>query len=470
MSMPDAAHPIARLLTEGGDARIVIDPATGLNRYFASPYPRDIVAYASSTANDISSDAFDHLLHEPPIGDYAAALDDARGRIRAAYALPADTDIVFAASGTDLEYVALAVAGAGPITNILLGADEVGSGCVHSAHGNYFAEATPLGVTTTAGAPVPGLGDRVAMADVPVRDGNGKAMASTAIIAAMDRIINEAREAGRQSLIHAVHGSKTGLVLPHLDDLDRLLEQHRGHCRLVIDACQARITSQSLADYLAREAIIFLTGSKFMGGPPFSGFAVLPPNLAGGLAPLPEGFATIFRRAEWPDRVAGRTTLPDSANPGLVARLHAALFELTRFQALSYATVERVILTFHAAVRAAIIEPLGVRRIAPYPTGEAAEADHLPIEMRTLSTLDISSIARTFDDAQALQKRLALAGVRLGQPVKCVALAGGGWGGTLRIGINMPQITALAAMAEPDCAAALDRDMRAIADAIRSAL
>lgn len=470
MTQPDATHPIARLLTQGGDARIAIDPATGLNRYFASPYPRDIIAYASSTANDISAGAFDQLTREPPIDDYAAALDEARGRIRAAYALPTGTDIVFAASGTDLEYVALAVAGAGPITNILLGADEVGSGCIHSANGCYFAEATPLGVPTAAGAPVPGLGERVAMADVPVRDGSGKAMLSESIIAAMDRIIGEARRTGRQSLIHAVHGSKTGLVLPHLNDLDQLIAQHRGHCRLVIDACQARITSRSLADYLARGAVVFLTGSKFMGGPPFSGFAVLPPGLADGLAPLPEGLATIFRRAEWPDQVAGRTALPDSTNPGLVARLRAAMFELIRFQALPHATVERVILTFHAAVRTAIIGPLGVRRIAPYPTGDAAEADHLPIEMRTLSTLDISAIARTFDDAQALQKRLALAGVRLGQPVKCVALPEGGWGGTLRIGISMPQITALAAMAEPDCAAALDHDMRAIADAIREAV
>ena len=60
-----------------------------------------------------------------------------------AYGVPDDVAIVFAPSGTDLEYVALAcVAGRAPAgTNaVLLGADEVGSGCIHSAHGLYFAE------------------------------------------------------------------------------------------------------------------------------------------------------------------------------------------------------------------------------------------------------------------------------------------------------------------------------------------
>ena len=41
-----------RLMTEGGDARLVLDEATGLNRYYSAPRPSDVLAYASSTAND----------------------------------------------------------------------------------------------------------------------------------------------------------------------------------------------------------------------------------------------------------------------------------------------------------------------------------------------------------------------------------------------------------------------------------
>src|SRR3546814_8664929 len=104
-------------MTTGGDARILLDPGTGLNRHFAAPRPSGVLAYASSTANDISAEAFAHIdrvLGELApggtldAGAYAAHLERLRRRIRAAYAIPADVEIVFAPSGTDLEYVALA--------------------------------------------------------------------------------------------------------------------------------------------------------------------------------------------------------------------------------------------------------------------------------------------------------------------------------------------------------------------------
>src|SRR6188768_3641621 len=46
------------LLSSGGDSRITLDPETGLNKYLSGPYPRTALAYASSTANDMSRAAF----------------------------------------------------------------------------------------------------------------------------------------------------------------------------------------------------------------------------------------------------------------------------------------------------------------------------------------------------------------------------------------------------------------------------
>ncbi len=167
----NALSAAAKAMTQGGDARILLDPETGLNRYHSAPRPSDVLAYASSTANDISADAFAHvetmLPDLAPGGEltpqgYATHLEQLRRRIRTAYGIAPDGEIVFAPSGTDLENVALAcVAGkaAGGTHNILLGADEVGSGCIHSAHGRYFAEATALGIETKPGEGVPGLDD-----------------------------------------------------------------------------------------------------------------------------------------------------------------------------------------------------------------------------------------------------------------------------------------------------------------------
>lgn len=470
---------VETLLTQGGDARIGLDPETGRNRYHSAPRPSDALAYASSTANDISRAAFRHVRSvldeigaDPSPDVYARRLEALRARIRAAYGVDEDVAIVFAPSGTDLEYVALAcVDGLAPegISNILLGADEVGSGCIYSAYGQYFAGETALGHPTRAGDPVPGLGGAgVGLIDIPVRDAGGRVRTSADIAAKMEAAIAAATADRRHSLVHVVHGSKTGLILPHLADLDERQARHGADLTLVVDACQARITAAAVADYLARGAILFVTGSKFMGAPPFSGFALVPQALEQGAAPLPSGFATIFRRAEWPADWPGVEQLPDGVNLGLLLRLEAAIFELERFQALADADVERVILAFHAAVRAEIVEQLPIRRVAPYPPGESEEADTHPVEMRTLSTLDLSAIGggASFEDAQRWYKAMVGRGVRLGQPVKCVHLPDGAWGATLRIGLAMWQIADRAMMPDDALAAAFAADMTRIREAI----
>jgi hypothetical protein len=457
----------AELMTTGGDARIVLDPVRRQNRYFSAPYPQDVLAYASSTANDISADAFAHVTGLTA-QDYAAGLDDLRGRIRRAYGISDDVEIVFAPSGTDLEYVALACVAdrEARLHNVLLGADEVGSGCIHSAHGRYFAKETALGVAVEAGQPVAGLGERVTIEDVPVRDALGHAFTSACI---RDRIEQDMEGAGdAHALVHVVHGSKTGLILPLLDDIDDLIARHGERMTLVVDACQARITSAAIADYLARDSIVFVTGSKFMGGPPFSGLALVPRVLAEHAPALPEGFANIFRRAEWPAGWPGAELLEDSANSGLLLRLEASVFELERFQRLSIERVTRVVLAFHAAVRAAMVDRLGGRRMAPYPPGHRAEADDHPIEMRTLSTIDFSRRPGRLDFEEAVRIHRALVdrGIRLGQPVKCVKLEDRRWGATLRLGLSMPQVVTLDRFGDAELEARLAADIEAIASAI----
>ena len=471
----------AELMAQGGDGRIVLDPRTGLNRYHSAPRPSGVLAYASSTANDISAGAYAHVAArlaelggELSGASYAAELEGLRGRIRSAYRLSANTEIVFAPSGTDLEYVALAcVAGRAPCGthNILLGADEVGSGCIHSAHGRYFAETTALGIATAPGEPVPGLdGVLVDLADIPVRDSEGRVRRSADIAARMDEAVAVGKAASRHTLVHVVHGSKTGLILPSLADVDALLDAHGEDITIVVDACQARITSAAIGHYLARGAIVFVTGSKFMGGPPFSGFALVPPQIAARAKPLPEGLATVFRRPEWPADWPGAKILPDCANLGLLMRLEASILELERFQGLDRADVERVILAFHAAIRAGIVDKTPAHRLAPYPPGDREEADSHPIEMRTLSTLDLSEFngGASFDDAQRWHKALLDHGVRLGQPVKCVRMAGGRWGATLRIGLTMWQVADRCRLSETALARAFEEDMARVRVALES--
>ena len=477
---------LADWMTRGGDARIVLDPQSGLNRYHSAPYPRDVLAFASSTANDLSADAMAFLENEFASGaaklesgeDYAAYLDVLRSRVSAAYRLPTGTDIFFAPSGTDLEYVALlAVAGRKPngIANLLLGADEVGSGCIHSAAGRYFANETALVANVKPGQDIKGL-PPIEMGDFPVRNPEGEAFDSESLTGQMETAIADALAAGRYPLVHVVHGSKTGLVLPHLDDIDRLRSRFGDDVAFVVDACQARITTQAIHDYLARGIIVFLTGSKFMGGPPFSGFALLPSGMVASTAPLAAGMESVFRRAEVPVGWAGADALPHSGNAGLALRLSASLFELERFQQLSIERVTRVVSAFNQAA-GRLADQLRARKVAAAPAEDAADEQEHPIEMQTLVTLDLchdgaAAVSRTldFDAAVAIHKAMTADGVRLGQPVRCVKLADGRWGATLRVGLSMPQVVRLDGVGDAEMAEWLQSAMDRIAAALEPRL
>lgn len=452
----------------------MLDSATGTNRYFSSPYPREVTSYASSTANDISAAAFEHVCERLAEGvpSYGERLAQLRERVLAAYVPGTDADVVFAASGTDLEYVALAaVAGRGVsgTHNILLGADEVGSGCIHSAHGRYFAGETARGIPTVAGAPIEGLSD-VTLTDVPVREPDGTARDSAGIAELLDAEIAWACDEGRHALVHVVHGSKTGLILPGNRELAMLIRKWGSQASFVIDACQARIGRDAVRSYLELGCILFVTGSKFMGGPPFSGFAILPAGFSNSAHLLPSGLTNVFRRAEWPASWPGADVLADEENPGLALRLEASIFELERYRALPRETRSQVIAAFQFAVTDQLVEPLGLHRVMPFHPEEAQRGLIHPTAMQTLVTLDVGQLpgAETFADAQVLHKALVDHGIRLGQPVKCLVREDGSWGATLRIGLSMPQVVELAAAGPDAMQAKLKADMSKIANGLRA--
>jgi len=477
-------------MTDGGDERILIDPVTGLNRYFTAPRPQNLIAYSSSTANFISAPAMAEVQRrmldiapgfvlEPPA--YARALETLRTRLRKSWQIPPSVDIVFAASGTDLEYVGLATAsrpGLAGIDNILLGIDEVGSGCIHSASGCHFAKMTPLGHTVEAGRPInAALAASIRLVDVPIRSDKGQPLASEDVLLDIAAMVTAAIAGGRQPLIHVVHGSKTGLVLPSITHIDALRRRFGDRVSFVVDACQARISRDMVSAYLSRGCTVFLTGSKYMGGPPFSGFALIPQIVTERSGALLDGFDRIFCRAEWPEHWRGRSTLPDRANLGLLLRLEASIYELELYHRLHPAEIKRSIDLFEEEI-GTLTRRIGARRLTPIGLSENEGQHVLPLEIRTLATIDLSEIDPRYDYDFARRLYLALAGhdhdqtikdlfaVRLGQPARCIKMADGRYGGTIRIGLSMPQMVAFAAMDTATLRRRLAEDMFHIANRI----
>jgi len=59
-AMAELFAPLDRLLAAGGDSRLAINPASGLNEYGCQPSPcPDTLSFSSSTASSISQRAYD---------------------------------------------------------------------------------------------------------------------------------------------------------------------------------------------------------------------------------------------------------------------------------------------------------------------------------------------------------------------------------------------------------------------------
>ncbi len=351
--------PAEALMAQGGDQRLAVNPATGLNHYGCSHRPRPwAITFASSTASSLSERGFGgaevarlRLAAAAFNGHAGAALateaQAVREGIGSHYGLQEDprtagSEVVLAASGTDCELLALAMAGAGAaVSNILVAPEETGTGVPLAAAGRHFADDTSGRQRVRKSDPIAGFGNGTKVLPVAIRDDSGRMRDPAAIAGECLRLAQAEHAAGRHVLLHLLDLSKTGLLAPSpaaIDALQASLDAPRpsGRFDVVVDACQARVDPGHIRDYLARGWMVMITGSKFFTGPPFCGALLLPHNVAHRLLAeaLPAGLAAYSSRADWPPRVPAGRHLPDTVNHGLVLRWQAALAEMRAFQAV----------------------------------------------------------------------------------------------------------------------------------------
>lgn len=349
------AFPTERLLTMGGDSRLPIDPATGLNRYGCSPSPRPWAhTFSSCTATSVSEIGFrtaercrQRLIAAVSQDDFEEAILDHSESIRRAILrrlqldLPG-TELVLTSSGTDAELLALYFAcgnSDAPITSVVLAPTEVGSGTVPAAAGRHFDSLTPLGRPARPGAPVTGLpGERLELLQIPVRREDGAVIAAPELDAVIEETVRDRCEAGGIVLLHLVDSSKTGVGGPSVELARALSERYPDQLTVLVDAAQMRLSRQALRHYVECGFLLLITGSKFFTGPPFSGGLVLPPGMASRvdrLPPLPSGLADYTSRSDFPRRWRGLTHgIPLGANVGSLLRWRAALWQMEAFYAV----------------------------------------------------------------------------------------------------------------------------------------
>src|SRR5579859_6834904 len=206
-AMAELFAPLDRLLSGGGDPRLTVNPASGLNEYGCQPFPcPDTVSFSSSTATSISQRAYDRAQHAREAllqsaisvgieAAFDARIEAMREELKAWLGLSrTPVDVVFSPSGTDAQLQALFLARAllGPaLTTVVVAADQTGSGTVNTARGCHFSAATANGSTVRKGEPIAGLAACVDSIALRLFDDQGQPCPQTAsdalVFAAVER-------------------------------------------------------------------------------------------------------------------------------------------------------------------------------------------------------------------------------------------------------------------------------------------
>jgi hypothetical protein len=212
--------------------------------------------------------------------------------------------------------------------------------------------------------------------------------------------------------------------------------RHRfgANLEVLVDACQFRLSSESLRAYLNHGFLVAVTGSKFLTGPVFSGALFVPPAVAERLRGriLRPALKPYSARADWPaDWLAGRG-LSDAANFGLLLRWEAALAELRAFRALNKADIADFVARFAEAVQARLVddplfEPLPTRPLDRRAISASGAWDAIPtifpflVREHAGASASFLSLAMAETVFRALMKGGLDDGarIRLGQPVLC---------------------------------------------------
>lgn len=364
---PSHYSPLERLLTAGGDTRLEIVPQTGRNRYECCPRPCDATPFGSCTSSTISSRGYTAAqeVHRIICGapdsrqasyEFASFVQQ---RLSELLMLPANVDVALAPSGTDAELLALALAlaaggGRRPVVNIVVGPSEVGSGTPLAAACCHYDRLVPSGACVQVGSTIDAqLASRVDVRTVDLRTPAGDMLSESEIDAAVIELFLEANDADAITLLHIVAHSKTGVHAPSLSCVDRLA-QSSDDVIVVVDAAQGRFSRRGLRDVLQKGYLVMFTGSKFYGGPPFSGALLVPRALRPEhrqIDRFPVGFADYFTAAEMPETwTSVRRELPVEPNLGGLLRWAAALAEMEAYYAVPNEARLRVLRFFEAEV------------------------------------------------------------------------------------------------------------------------
>jgi hypothetical protein len=346
-------RPVDELLASGGDARLTLSLHSRENSYGCTPFPRPaLIDFASSTASSISVQAYERVkqakseLVERCLRDGAeeaceAAMASARQSLLATLKLEdSATQVIFSPSGTDGQLHALFLAKSlfhGPLSVIVSGSDQTGSGTAQTCKGQHFSQTTARGCEVEKGGTISGLGEGLESIDIAFSKPCGEFRNLSEMDEATLCAVEAAVSRDRNVLLQAMDASKFGWRAPSDGCLDAIAKRWPGRVRIVVDACQLRLSRKRLKTLLAKGYCVLVTGSKFFTGPAFSGALLVPAQLSREIAVIrrpPKSLSGYTSFHDWPHQWSSlRAHLPAELNLGQWLRWEAALEEMRLYYA-----------------------------------------------------------------------------------------------------------------------------------------
>jgi hypothetical protein len=334
-------------LTLGGDDRSLILESVRTNKYHIKPQPVDAahVFRGSCTGNPPTQRGYDAAkklynklagLEVESLGSAVEGVfDDQRARLSKLLDLPEGAEIILCPSGSDAEYIPLAIAraikGDAHITNGITQLREIGAGSAPASVGKYFSTHAPLLGRLPDDAEFLTGFEGIDGATISAREKDGNVVDASQ---EMDNFANAAFSKGAYPIIHGVFGGKTGLRDTKMPGSIEGGDKSLG----VVDACQARFSLEELHQWLEQDSLVLFTASKFYQAPPFCGAVIVPSTIAEKLrsysAPGPKemfsrdglgGFLTDKELPPCLDSWAPLLRKENSNNVGLALRWEAGL-------------------------------------------------------------------------------------------------------------------------------------------------
>ncbi len=347
--LENLAKPTEYLLMSGGDLRLNIDEFELLNKYGCRPFPRpEAFTFASSTATSVSNFAFDKtdkvrsilIQNSLKKGFKNATIEFSellKNNLRKTFEINDECQIIFSPSGTDssLQIAAITqIISNKEITHVLVASDETGSGVPDALKGWHFENTTALNYPVKKGDKIEGFRD-IDLIKIPLKNENGKLKSSLQLDKEVFTAISKTNELGRHIVLHIMDQSKLGYQSPSEEMIQNLNTLDDLSIQIIVDGSQLRLDPKDIQNYLNKEYIVTITGSKYFTGPPYSGALIVPKSVNKSINSakntLPEGLTNYYNHSDWPTSWFCSKDLSDGFNYGSYMRWNAAIVEMDRY-------------------------------------------------------------------------------------------------------------------------------------------